>query len=84
MLVCAWGIPNHSLLEPVGAIELPVFVASGDSDAMILRRYSYLSAGLLPDAQLFIYPDAAHGFLFQHHERFAADVHAFLGDATSA
>jgi hypothetical protein len=26
-----------------------------------------------------IYPDAAHGFLFQHHEDFAADVNAFLG-----
>jgi len=25
-----------------------------------------------------IYPDAAHGFLFQHHAEFARDVHAFL------
>jgi hypothetical protein len=25
-----------------------------------------------------IYPDAAHGFLFQHHAEFAADVEAFL------
>ncbi len=23
-------------------------------------------------------PDSAHGFLFQHHSQFAADVHAFL------
>ena len=30
--VCAWGIPNHSLLQRVSAIELPVFVANGDSD----------------------------------------------------
>jgi pimeloyl-ACP methyl ester carboxylesterase len=35
---------------------------------------------LLPDAQLKIYPDAAHGFLFQHHDEFAADVLAFLAD----
>ena len=77
--VCAWGIPNHSLLERVGAIDLRVFVANGDSDPMILPRYSYLLAGLLPDAQLRIYPDSAHGFLFQHHDQFAADVHAFLG-----
>ena len=76
--VCAWGIPNHSLLERVAAIDLPVFVANGDSDPMILPRYSYLLAGLLPDARLTIYPDSAHGFLFQHHEQFAADVHAFL------
>ncbi|HEX6711986.1 MAG TPA: alpha/beta hydrolase [Thermoleophilaceae bacterium] len=76
--VCAWGIPNHSLLERVAAIELPVFVANGDSDPMILPRYSHLLAGLLSNARLTIYPDSAHGFLFQHHSRFAADVHDFL------
>jgi pimeloyl-ACP methyl ester carboxylesterase len=79
--VCAWGIPNHSLLERVSAIGLPVFVANGDSDPMILPRYSYLLAGLLPDARIAIYPDSAHGFLFQHHSRFADDVHAFLEEA---
>jgi pimeloyl-ACP methyl ester carboxylesterase len=76
--VCAWGIPDHALLQRVAAIELPVFVANGDSDPMILPRYSHLLAGLLPDARLTIYPDSAHGFLFQHHSEFAADVHAFL------
>jgi len=76
--VCAWGIPNHSLLERVSAIDLPVLVANGDSDPMILPRYSHLLAGLLPNAQVTIYPDSAHGFLFQHHSRFAAEVHAFL------
>jgi pimeloyl-ACP methyl ester carboxylesterase len=76
--VCAWGIPNHALLQRVAAIDLPVFVANGDSDPMILPRYSYLLAGLLPDARVTIYPDSAHGFLFQHHSQFAADVHSFL------
>ena len=79
--VCAWGIPNHSLLQRVAAIEQPVFVANGDSDPMILPRYSHLLAGLIPNAQLKIYPDAAHGFLFQHHAEFAADVRAFLSAA---
>jgi pimeloyl-ACP methyl ester carboxylesterase len=76
--VCTWGIPNHALLQRVAAIELPVFVANGERDPMILPRYSYLLAGLLPDARVKIYPDSAHGFLFQHHEEFAADIHAFL------
>jgi pimeloyl-ACP methyl ester carboxylesterase len=76
--VCAWGQPNHSLLERVSAIDKPVFVANGDSDPMILPRYSYLLAGLIPDALLKIYPDSAHGFLFQHHAEFAADIDAFL------
>jgi pimeloyl-ACP methyl ester carboxylesterase len=79
--VCAWGVPNHSLLERVSAIDLPVFVANGDSDPMIIPRYSYLLAGLVPNVRLTIYPDSAHGFLFQHHSRFAADVHAFLEEA---
>jgi pimeloyl-ACP methyl ester carboxylesterase len=79
--VCAWGIPNHSLLLRAAAIDLPVFVANGDTDPMILPRYSYLLAGLLPDARVKIYPDSAHGFLFQHHQEFVADVLAFLGEA---
>jgi len=79
--VTAWGIPNYALLERVTAIDLPVFVANGDSDPMILPRYSHLLAGLLPDARLKLYPDSAHGFLSQHHEEFAADVHAFLEEA---
>jgi pimeloyl-ACP methyl ester carboxylesterase len=81
--VCAWGIPNHSLLQRLAAIDLPVFVTNGDSDPMILPRYSYLLAGLLPDARITIYPDSAHGFLFQHHGRFAADVNAFLDENDS-
>ena len=79
--VCAWGIPNHGLLQRVAAIDLPVFVANGDSDPMILPRYSHLLAGLLPNARVTIYPDSAHGFLFQHHSQFAADVNAFLNEA---
>jgi pimeloyl-ACP methyl ester carboxylesterase len=76
--VCAWGIPDHPALERLSAIELPVFVANGDSDPMIRPRYSYLLAGLIPGARLKIYPDSAHGFLFQHHAEFGADVTEFL------
>ena len=78
--VCAWGIPNHALLQRLSSIDLPVFVANGDSDPMILPHYSYLLAGLIPQARVKIYPDSAHGFLFQHHTEFAADCQAFFGD----
>ena len=60
-----------------------MFVANGDSDPMVKPHYSYLLAGLLPHAQVKIYPDAAHGFLFQHHQEFAADVHSFLSGEPS-
>ena len=77
--VCAWGIPDHAKLQRLAAIEQPVFVANGDGDPMIPPRYSHLIAGLLPHATVKVYPDAAHGFLFQHHAEFAADVTEFLG-----
>jgi pimeloyl-ACP methyl ester carboxylesterase len=76
--VCEWGTPNHALLERLGAIKMPVFISNGDSDPMILPHYSYLLAGLIPRSELKIYPDSAHGFLFQHHTEFAGDVRAFL------
>jgi pimeloyl-ACP methyl ester carboxylesterase len=76
--VCAWGIPNHSLLQRLSAIQQPVFVANGDSDPMIRPHFSYLLAGLIPQARLKIYPDSAHGFLFQYFTEFASDVEEFL------
>lgn len=75
--VCDWGIPDHGQLQRVSAIGMPVFVANGDRDPMILPHFSLL-VGLIPQARVKIYPDAAHGFLFQHHAEFARDVDAFL------
>jgi pimeloyl-ACP methyl ester carboxylesterase len=81
--VCAWGIPNHALLQRLSAITQPVFIANGDSDPMILPHFSHLLAGLIPGARVKIYPDSSHGFLFQHHAEFAADVEQFLGNGGS-
>jgi pimeloyl-ACP methyl ester carboxylesterase len=79
--VCTWGIPDHALLQRLSSIEMPVFVANGDSDPMILPHYSHLLAGLIPQARVKIYPDSAHGFLFQHHAEFARDVDEFLRES---
>ena len=76
------GIPDHAKLQRLAAVGMPVFIANGDSDPMILPHYSHLLAGLIPHARVKIYPDSAHGFLFQHHAEFAADVEAFLAAAS--
>lgn len=76
--VLKWGTPNFGLLQRLSVIEQPVFVANGDDDRMVLPWYSYLTASLIPDAFVKLYPDSAHGFLNQHAKAFAADVHAFL------
>jgi len=78
--VCEWGVPNHALLERVAAIEAPVFIANGDSDPMITPQYSHLLRGLIPQSTIKIYDDSAHGFLFQYHDEFAADVSNFLAE----
>ena len=42
-------------------------------------QYDAVCAWGIPDhTRVTIYPDAAHGFLFQHHADFAADVETFL------
>ncbi len=74
--VLSWGVPEHARLQRVSAISRPVFVANGDQ--MILPRFSHLLAGLIPQAQIKIYPDSAHGFLFQHHGEFSTDVQGLL------
>ena len=76
--VLKWGTPNFSLLQRLTAIKAPVFVANGDDDRMILPWYSHLVASLVPDGTVKLYPDSAHGFLFQHAEQFAKDVIDFL------
>jgi hypothetical protein len=78
--VCTWGIPDDALLQRLRCLQMPGFIANGDSDPTILPRCSYLLAGLIPGALVKIYPDSAHGLLSQHHVEFAADIETFLND----
>jgi pimeloyl-ACP methyl ester carboxylesterase len=76
--VVEWGIPDHAALQRLTGIKSPTLVIQGDDDLMIPTKLSHLMAGLIPDAQIRIYPDAAHGFLLQYPNEVAADVNAFL------
>ncbi|MGH1560443.1 alpha/beta fold hydrolase [Caulobacter segnis] len=53
-------------------------MANGDNDIMVPTVNSVDLAKRLPNAELIIYPDAGHGGIFQHHERFLRDAQAFL------
>jgi len=76
--VVEWGIPDHAGLQRLTGIESPTLVIQGDDDLMIPTKLSHLMAGLIDDARIRIYPDAAHGFLFQYPTEVAAEVDAFL------
>jgi pimeloyl-ACP methyl ester carboxylesterase len=76
--IVEWGIPDHGALQRLTAIRSPTLIIHGDNDLMIPTELSHPMAGLIPDAEIRIYPDAAHGFLFQYPAEVAADVNAFL------
>jgi pimeloyl-ACP methyl ester carboxylesterase len=76
--IVEWGIPDHAALQRLTGIESPTLVIQGEGDLMIPTKLSHLMAGLIPDARIRIYPDAAHGFLFQYPTEVAAEVNAFL------
>ena len=73
-----WGIPDKSKLVRLNALFQPVLVADGDSDILVPPKNSHLPAKHLPNAQLSIYPNAGHGFLFQYAVPFGRQVNAFL------
>jgi pimeloyl-ACP methyl ester carboxylesterase len=81
--VVEWGIPDHSALQRLTGIKSPTLVIQGDGDLMIPTKLSHLLAGLIPDARIRIYPDSAHGFLFQYPAEVAAEVNTFLAGGSS-
>ena len=76
--IVEWGIPDHAALQRLTGIKSPTLIIQGDTDLMIPTKLSHLMAGLIPDARIRIYPDAAHGFLFQYPTEVAAQLNAFL------
>lgn len=60
-------------------IHQPVLVANGESDRMVPSVNSVDLAARLPQGELEpLYPDAGHGGIFQHHDRFVPRALEFL------
>lgn len=76
--IVEWGIPDHHKLQRLAAIQQPTLAANGSNDLMIPTRLTHLLGALISNAEVRIYPDAAHGFLWQYPHEFGRDVNAFL------
>jgi len=76
--IVEWGIPDRSQLNRLAGIRQPTLVANGANDMMIPTINSQILTEHLPNARLRIYPDAAHGFLFQYPRQFGELVNEFL------
>lgn len=61
-------------------IKQPTFILNGVDDVMIPTINAYHMALNIPNAQLFIYPDAGHGAQFQYPERFVKHAIQFLDE----
>lgn len=73
--IAKWGYEKPADLSK---FTLPVLVINGDNDRMVPTPNSYDLAKRLPNAQLHIYEEAAHGGIFQYHEDFIKRSLAFF------
>jgi pimeloyl-ACP methyl ester carboxylesterase len=74
-----WGVPDPDGVRRLAMLRQPTLVAHGEHDVMVAVDKARLLTAHLPNAELKIFPDAGHGFLFQHHLEFADDIANFLG-----
>ena len=74
MAIHRWGQQRPADL----AIHQPVLVINGDSDEMVPTKNTIDLDRRLSNSQLVVYPDAAHGGVFQWHEDFVKRVLEFL------
>jgi pimeloyl-ACP methyl ester carboxylesterase len=73
-----WGAKREHAWNYLKEIRQPTLVINGSNDVIIYTVNSFILQQHLPNAQLIIYPDSAHGSLFQYPELFVRHVSIFL------
>jgi pimeloyl-ACP methyl ester carboxylesterase len=76
-----WGAKRDRAWDYLKDIKQPTLVVNGSDDVIIYTINSYILQQHLPNAQLIIYPDSAHGSLFQYPELFVRHAAMFLDPA---
>jgi pimeloyl-ACP methyl ester carboxylesterase len=75
-----WGAADPDGYAYLATIKQPILVVNGADDIIVPTINSYLLQQHLPNAQLIIYPDSAHGSQFQFPELFVTHLTMFLGE----
>jgi pimeloyl-ACP methyl ester carboxylesterase len=76
--IAKWGAPRERPYDYLKAIRLPTLVVNGSADVIIYTVNSYILQQNLPNAQLILYPDSAHGSQYQYPGLFVRHVSMFL------
>jgi pimeloyl-ACP methyl ester carboxylesterase len=82
--IAKWGAKRERPYDYLKAIQQPTLVVNGSNDVIIYTINSYILQQNLPNAQLIIYPDSAHGSHHQHHDLFVRHVTMFLDQERGA
>jgi pimeloyl-ACP methyl ester carboxylesterase len=72
-----WNAPQDNPYAYLLVLSQPTLVVKGDSDVITYTINSLILRQHISNARLIIYPDANHGSLYQHPERFMEDVSTF-------
>ena len=76
-------LPRLSEQDPFAhlrEIHQPTFILNGVNDVMVPTINSFYMARNIPNAQLFVYPEAGHAAQFQYPERFLQHAIQFLSE----
>ena len=76
--IVRWGAPLEKPFEYLKEIAKPTLVVNGGKDVIIYPVNSYILQQELPNAQLILYPDSAHGSQYQYPRLFVWHVSTFL------
>jgi len=79
--IAKWGAKREHAWDYLKGIKQPTLVVNGSNDVVIYPINSYILQQNLPNAQLIIYPDSAHGSLYQYPGLFVRHVSMFLSAA---
>ena len=78
-----WGAKCEGAWDYLKEIRQPTLVVNGSNDVIIYTINSFVLQQHLPNAQLIIYPNSAHGSLYQYPELFVRHVSMFLDQKES-
>jgi pimeloyl-ACP methyl ester carboxylesterase len=73
-----WAKPVPDAVERMKAIHQPVLIVNGNNDIVVPTVNSHVMFENIPNAYLYLYPDAGHGSIFQYAGLFVQQTVAFL------
>lgn len=77
-----WGRAVGERFAYLKELQMPVLIVGGKSDIIFYTINSFYLQQNLPNAQLILYPDSAHGSLFQYPQLFVDHTDMFLSGSS--